>query len=418
METMENNVQTEQPIASSASCPFDEQALSWQKTAPPNTVKNVEAIERDEAGVWHIYSYEAAKALLRNTNTKQAGFNANLIERLPNTGNIPVLYQEGKEHQLQRKQTARFFTPKAVSDNYRQLMEKYSDQLVKQLKRSKQAELSDLSLKLAVKVASKVVGLTNSIPGTTRRLNAFFDNSHQASRFKWHPRNILHSVFNQGRTLAFFYLDVLPAIRVRRRSAQDDVISHLIEKNYSNLEILIECITYAAAGMITTREFICAAAWHMLEQPAMRARYLVAPEEERYEMLHEILRVEPVVSNLYRHATADIALESNDVSVTIPQGSLINIHMHSSNSDEKIVGEHPLAVCLGREIHGNNIPGMLMSFGYGMHRCPGAYLAIQETDIFLQRLLAIDTLHMIRKPSVSWDETIAAYELRHLTVAV
>jgi len=191
-----------------------------------------------------------------------------------------------------------------------------------------------------------------------------------------------------------------------------------LQKNYNNLELLTECITYAAAGMITTREFICAAAWHMLEQPSLRARFLIAPEEERYEMLHEILRVEPIVANLYRQATADIALESNGQRVTIPQGSKINVHIHSSNSDQKVVGEQPLAICPGREIKGTNIPGMLMSFGDGTHRCPGAYIAIQETDIFLQRLLAIDSLHMVRKPSVSWNEMIAAYELRYLTVAI
>src|SRR6266700_1889092 len=415
METIENIAETKQPLT--ASCPFDEQAWSWQKTAPPSTAKHIEAIERDEAGVWHIHSYDAARALLRNANTKQAGFNANLIARTQ-MSNIPVLYQEGKEHLLQRKQTARFFTPKAVSDNYRLLMEKISDQIIKKLKRNKQAELSDLSLNLAVGVVSKVVGLTNSYPGMAARLNAFFENNHQVSHFKWHPRNMLHTIHNQGRMLSFFYLDVLPAIRARKRKAQNDVISHLIEKNYNDLEILIECITYATAGMITTREFICAASWHMLEQPALRARYRVAPEEERYEMLHEILRVEPVILNIYRHATADIELESNGTHVTIPVGSKINIHMLSTNGDEKIVGEQPLTVCPGREIKGNNIPSMLMSFGDGTHRCPGAYMAIQETDIFLQRLLAIDTVHMVRKPSVGWDEMIAAYELRHLTVAI
>src|SRR5947207_246417 len=157
METIENTVRQ----STAAACPFDEQARIWQKTAPPSTANHVEAIERDEAGVWHIYSYDAARALLRHANTKQAGFNADFIANIPQMSNVPVLYQEGKEHQLQRKQTARFFTPKAVSDNYRLLMEKISDQMIKKLKRNRQAELSDLSLNLAVGVVSKVVGLTN-----------------------------------------------------------------------------------------------------------------------------------------------------------------------------------------------------------------------------------------------------------------
>jgi len=155
METIENKEEIEPSPAASNGCPIDEQAWSWQKTAPPATKKPLEAIERDDAGVWHIHSYEAARAVLRSADTRQAGFNANLIKSIPNTINVPVLYQEGKEHQLQRKQTARFFAPKTVSDNYRQLMEKLSAQIVKKLKRSGRAELSDLSMNLAVGVAAK-----------------------------------------------------------------------------------------------------------------------------------------------------------------------------------------------------------------------------------------------------------------------
>ena len=48
-------------------------------------------------------------------------------------------------------------------------------------------------------------------------------------------------------------------IHTRRHQPQEDVISYLIEKGYRNREILTECVTYAAAGMVTTREFICVA---------------------------------------------------------------------------------------------------------------------------------------------------------------
>ena len=82
---------------------------------------------------------------------------------------------EGKAHQQQRKQTARFFTPKTVSSNYRQFMETLSDQLVNELKRKKRVDLSQLSLTLAVQVAARVVGVTNSrLAGLDRRLDAFF----------------------------------------------------------------------------------------------------------------------------------------------------------------------------------------------------------------------------------------------------
>ena len=93
--------------------------------------------------------------------------------------------------------------------------------------------------------------------------------------------------------------------------------------------------------MVTTREFICVAAWHMLEHPELRARYLAGGEEERYAILHEILRLEPVAGHLHRRATADLALEHNGTTYTIPAGALINLHINATNTDMDVVGEQP-----------------------------------------------------------------------------
>ncbi len=414
----ESAEQRKEATSSPARCPIDHSAVSWQKTA--QTLKTDAAlsvpVERDEQGTWHVRSFDAVRTVLRSADTKQIGFNGELIERAPGEMKRPVLYMEGKPHQQQRKATARFFTPKTVNDNYRRMMEQLSDQLIKKLQRKKQLDLSSLSMTLAVRVAGQVIGLTNSFPGITRRLDAFFESDLTA--FGWSPLALLAMLKAQSRMFAFFYLDVVPAIRARKRAPKEDVISHLLAQKYSDLEILTECITYGAAGMVTTREFISIAAWHLLERPELRQRYLLASEEERYAILHEILRVEPVITRLDRRATEDIAFESNGMQFTIPSGEKVNLHLSDANTDTDVVGELPLAVCPGREITGDRIPEMLMSFGDGTHRCPGAYLAIQETDIFLQRLLAIESLRIVSKPSVSWSELTTGYELRHFMIAV
>jgi cytochrome P450 len=400
---------------STSQCPIDHSAWPWQKTAPAIEPTGA-PVEQDEEGVWHIRNFDTVRDVLRSANTIQAGFGAEMITRVPHVTNRPILYQDGKEHQQQRKQTARYFTPRAVSDNYRGLMEKLSDKLIQRLRRQKQADLTQLSMALSVSVAGQVVGLTSSYPGLTRRLAAFFENTtpDQIGLFgKW--KHFLHV---RTRILAFFYLDVLPAIRARKRRPKDDVISHLLAKNYSNTEILTECVTYGAAGMVTTREFISVAAWHLLERPELRKRYVEAPEEERLAVLHEILRLEPVVTHLMRRTTADIELDSNGARVIIPAGEKIDLHIYSANMDEDVVGELPLALCPGRELKGDHVPEMVMSFGDGTHRCPGAYLAIQETDIFLQRLLAIDSLRLVSKPSISWDKLTTGYMLRYFNIAV
>ncbi|HLW03357.1 MAG TPA: cytochrome P450 [Ktedonobacterales bacterium] len=398
-------------------CPVDHAALARQKTgrvAEPSRTP----IEQDAAGVWQVRGFEAARAILRSADTKQTGFRAELLEQLP-TGikNSPILYQEGKAHQQQRKQTARFFTPKTVSSDYRQLMERLSDRLLDKLRRARRADLSQLSMTLAVRVAAEVVGLTNSrLPGLEKRLDAFF--AQDIPAFSLKPLAFARFLYTQLSMVVFFYLDVQPAIRARKRQPREDVISHLIAQRYNSTEILTECITYAAAGMATTREFISVAAWHFLEQPTLRARYLAAPEAERQELLQEILRLEPVVGHLLRRATADIQLVSQGASVTIRKGDLIDIHIYAANADENAVGEQPLALCPGRKLRDERITPAVMSFGDGHHRCPGAFIAIQETDIFLQRLLVLEGLRIECQPSMGWNDLVTGYELRNFVLAL
>ena len=44
------------------------------------------------------------------------------------------------------------------------------------------------------------------------------------------------------------------------------------------------------------------------------------------------------------------------------------------------------------------------------------YVAIQESDIFLQRLLAIDGLHIVSGPALSFSDLTGGYELRRFVV--
>lgn len=214
----------------------------------------------------------------------------------------------------------------------------------------------------------------------------------------------------------FYLLDVRPAIAARRREPREDVISHLLAKRYRGVEILIECITYGAAGMATTREFICMAAWHLLEAPDLRERYLATDEPGRHRILHEILRLEPVVAHLYRRAVADLEVEHDGVTHRIPAGALIDLDLRAANADPAAVGEDPLRLRPERAL-GPGVQPAVLSFGDGAHRCPGAFIAIQESDVFLQRLLRLP-LEVVDPPQLRWNELIESYELRGFRVAV
>jgi cytochrome P450 len=363
-------------------------------------------------GVWHVQDYAAARALLRSTDTRQAGFGAEHATRMEGRMRKPVLFRDGVEHREHRRQTARFFTPRRVDTAYRSLMNRLADQECDALRRRGSADLSQLTFRLAVAVAAEVVGLDAGRGGLARRLESFFDRVPDGS-----AGLTAKAVYDRVRTSvtmgSFYWRDVRPAIAARRAERRDDLISHLIDEGCTNGEILGECVTFAAAGMITTREFITLVAWHLFGDDDLRASYVDGDEKHRIAILHEILRLEPVVANLARTTTADIPLGT----VTIPAGVRVDIGVAAANLDTDAVGSDPGAVCPGRP-KADGVADAGLSFGDGAHRCPGAYIAIQETDIFLTKLFAMPGLRMVQEPRVGIRPEIASYELSGLRIAV
>ena len=91
-------------------CPIEHGTWSKQKTA--RLAEPVDSpIECDAEGVWHVRGFAQARAILRSKHTQQAGFNADMIGNVPGMRNQPILYQEGKTHDLQRKTDGSFLYP-------------------------------------------------------------------------------------------------------------------------------------------------------------------------------------------------------------------------------------------------------------------------------------------------------------------
>jgi cytochrome P450 len=376
----------------------------------PDGVREVgPEVERvqDEAGTrWMVRSFAVGRQILRAPDgTEQAGFGADNLNR--SKMRPPILYQEGSQHRAQRKASARFFAP-AVVENYSPMIAGLSDSLLRELRPDKAVDLSRLSMRLAVQVAGRVVGLTNSsVRRMSARLGTFFEGDPTARDRS--PAGLLRSLRGSAALFGFYQLDVKPAIRARRRRPSDDVISQLLQQGFSDLEILTEAVTYAAAGMATTREFITVAAWHLLDEPDLRARYLAAERSEREAILHEILRLEPVAGELRRTTRAPLSVQTTAGSVTIPEGERVELQLRRINADADVVGEEPDGLCPGRTLP-SSVPPVVMSFGDGHHRCPGGPLAILESDIFLQRLLALD-LVAEGPPRVRWNPVSQGYDL-------
>ncbi len=396
--------------ATKDACPMQSQS----KTAYENHTPAA-AIERDANGIWHVYRYAEAKAILLSEHTQQAGFKAELIWQMPTYMNKPILFQDGEEHREQRLQTAKYFTPTTAQQKYLPVMERCADQIVAQFKRQGRANLNQLTTQMAITIAAEVIGLTNSpSEHITYHLNAIL---HNKLDFGLGPSQVWSYLQVQWHLLHFFLLDVLPAIRARRKAPRDDVISHLLSNNRRATEILAECIIYGAAGMVTTQEFISVAAWHCLQQPELRALMLGDDQERRYAFLHELLRLEPVIGLICRRAVADLTILSDGQTVNIPAGAFICLHIYGVNADELVTGAEPLRLQPARGLP-KGVPGSVLGFGAGPHRCAGEFVAIQESDVFLRKLLALDGLRIEREPRVERNETIRGYELRDFIITL
>jgi cytochrome P450 len=325
---------------------------------------------------------------------------------------LPVIYRDGADHREHRRQTAKYFTPRRVDNAYRGLMDRLAEEQCEELRRRGEEDLSKLTFRLAVAVASEVIGLTDGYSGMASRLERFFDHIPDGPPGR-SPKAWYAQIKNSVAMGSFYWFDVRPSIATRRKQRRDDLISHLIDEGRGNNEILGECATFGAAGMITTREFITVVAWHLFTDDELRTAYVGGDEKQRVAVLHEILRLEPVVANLARTTTADHQIGD----VTIPAGAKVDIGVAAVNLDPDAVGADPGAICPARPL-ADGVGDAGLSFGDGAHRCPGGYIAIQETDMFLTKLFAMPGLRMVQEPTVRVRPIIAGYQLTGLRIAI
>lgn len=359
---------------------------------------------RPQPGFAPVTAFGFARDIMRSPAVRQGMDSDYFAGKDP--GRIPVIFLDGELHKKRRAQLARYFTPKAINERHRLVMERTTAELMAQLRRSGRGQLDVLSLRLACDVAAEIVGLTNTdASAMSSRLRKKFRASSKAKR----PGLLgkLGHFEDIARTIWFFRRDVVPAIRHRQTHDMDDVISFLVREGYSDQEILVECMTYATAGMITTREFIVMVAWHLLEKEDLRRQFLEGDEEVQFAILDEILRIDPVAAYLYRRADEDMTTSDGK---PVKAGERFLVDIRNINVDEEAAGECPFAIDADRSKR-QKMPSNWMSFGDGPHRCPGAQVALHETRVFIDALLRLPGIRLAVPPTLGWLEEINGYEL-------
>ncbi|WP_228759942.1 cytochrome P450 [Pseudactinotalea sp. HY158] len=373
-----------------------------------------------DRSVWRIRSLAAARQVLRARSvTTQAGFTAEAIPK-GYFRHHPILVSDGPQHDEQRRKVARFFAPAVVHERYGADIRTTAEDLIDAAVAAGTCTLDEIALRFTVDVTRRIVGIDHSsLRGLCRRLDSFFNQP---------PLDVTRADFGRSRAqwaraginalvplLRFYLADVRPAVRRRRRHPGATVVDHLIAEGYRTPDILVECLTYGTAGMVTTREFITMACWHLLRDDALRERYLVAGEAERTAILEEILRLEPVVGHLYRRMQQDFELTHGESTFTLRAGDLVDVCVRQTNTDAEAVGAHPRCLRPGRELP-RGVAAAGLSFSDGAHKCPGQTLAMAETDIFLTRLLRANP-RPAAEPTLTRDQLIEGYALRGMVLS-
>jgi cytochrome P450 len=361
-----------------------------------------------------------ARELLRTPGINQGRPGAQR-PNLENPDHESFFFLDGERHRKRRASVAAYFTPKAITTRYRPVMDRTMDELIAALQAKGTGVLDEMSLRMAANITMEVVGLTNSdgekLVEVIRGLMSsnFFVNMPPALQRVLKPMLMWYYRKRRNKLVRDLYENhIVPAAEARRKEPKDDVMSYMVRENYSMQAMVIECQTYAGAGVSTTREFIVLATWQLFDHPELMQRFLAGDEAEQIAILEEILRIDPIANYVYRQSTIDLPDSASGQPVC--QGEVIAIDLREANMDPAVVGECPHQIDPERPQR-MKAAGSWMSFGDGPHRCPGSQVALHESRVFIDRLLRVPGIRIQKKPEMVLSVQTQGYELRGCIVA-
>jgi cytochrome P450 len=181
--------------------------------------------------------------------------------------------------------------------------------------------------------------------------------------------------FRRGKFLAY--------VENRRHAPQGDILSELANARYPDgstpnaMDVVRVATLLFGAGQDTTATFLGNAMRIVAERPDLQAQLRAAPGLIA-GFLEEVLRISGPVKSTFRLARKPTSLGGVD----IPVGTTVMITTAAINRDPRQF-DNPAEFRPGRPRQREHL-----SFGRGIHTCPGAGLARTETRISLERLLA------------------------------
>jgi cytochrome P450 len=176
-------------------------------------------------------------------------------------------------------------------------------------------------------------------------------------------------------------------IAARRAEPGDDMITTLVTARTRDDELLDDqavlglLLLFLGGGQETTGKAITSGVRLLAEQPGLQADLRARPEHIP-AFVEELLRFEPPVKGIFRIASRDTEIGG----VAVPEGSFVQLMWGSGNRDASAF-EEPDVFDAERFSDGRRPDRLILTFGHGIHLCPGAPLARLQTRIVFEELV-------------------------------
>lgn len=363
-------------------------------------------------GYWLISRFQDVAAILSDKrfgkhfgDTLVAKFGEGIYqEPIVKLANKMMLSQNLPQHKKPRQLAVQAFNSKRIQ-NLRSIIQKLVNQLLNEIKDYNKIDLMQaLAYPLPLLVISELVGINLDEQAQFRKNVPLLSTLGRMFDLGSLTRQDLNELNNHALILIEYFSDLC---KERINKPKDDLISQfvLIEQQgeLDHDTVIANLILLFLAGYETTAKFICNALL-VLHQHGEQLELLKTDISLLPNALKEVMRFESPLQ-----ITARVALEEVEFNgFKIKQFDNIIPLVGAAHRDPEVFA-NPDVFDIRRNIKS------LLSFGGGIHLCPGEQLAYLEAEIVISTLLEVfPNMQLYDCFNPAWDEKNALRSPKHL----
>ena len=333
----------------------------------------------DGSGYWTVTRYEDVTGIARDT----ARFSN--VPRHPRIGTVytPPLEADRPDHTPFRRALNPFFTKEYLAAKEPAIRELAAEMLIPLI----DAASADISEKLCQQLPAIVLCRLIGMPDSDWTiLRSWTEESFLAHR----DRNNEPEIFSAANQRINEYGQAL-IDRTRTETGRDDIITALLEsthaqENFSDEDVFGLVRLLLQAGHSTTAMAMANVLYHIGTDQELQ-KSLRKDKEMIPAAIMEILRLDtPVMANIRR-----VKEDTKYLGRELKKDEHVMLAWSGGNRDSSKFG-NPDEIDLLRD------PRLSLTFGHGVHKCPGMPLAVLEIRMVVEELLARTSLISVDGP--------------------